>query len=85
MLTEQRAHLAVFINVIFEVVVFGDDGFRDERLVVDADGGQQGGTACVSKPCDLCCFLVVFVLQIQASLYGHNLPISPSVGENVNF
>lgn len=76
-----RTDLAVFVNVLFEVVVFGDDGFGDERLVVDADGGQQGGTVRVSQPCDLCRLLVVLVVQVQASLHGHNLTISPSEWE----
>lgn len=76
--TCSRTDLAVFINVIFEVVIFGDDGFGDERLVDDTDGGQQGGTVRISQPCDLCGLLVVLVVQIQASLHGHNLTISPS-------
>lgn len=78
MKTHCRTDLAFFINVIFEVVVFGDNGFRDEGLVGDADGGQQGSTVGVGQPRDLCCLLVVFVVQIQMSLQGDNLTVSPS-------
>lgn len=57
-------YLAVLVNVLLEVVVFGDDGFGDEWVVGDADGGQQWGAGCFSQPCDLCCLLVVLVLQV---------------------
>lgn len=77
------AHLTVLIYVLFEVVVFGDDSFRDEWLEVDADGGQEGGLLCLSQPCDLCGLLEIFVVQVQASLHGHNLTVSSSVGENM--
>lgn len=77
--TEQRADLAVFIDVLLEVVVFGDDSFGDQWLKADADGWQQGGAVCFSQPRDLCCLLVVFIVQIQTCLYGQNPPISPSV------
>lgn len=73
-----KTDLAVFVNEVLEVVFFGDDGFGDERLVVYADGGQHGGAACVSQPRDLCRLLVVLVLQVQTSLHGHDLTISPS-------
>lgn len=76
--TSEKTDLAVFINVIFEVVVFGDDRFVDERLVEDTDGGQKGGAARVSQPCDLCSLLVVLVVQVQSSLHGHDLTVSPS-------
>lgn len=70
--------LAVFVDVILEVVVFGDDGFSDKRMVGDADGGHQGGSVCVSQPRNLCGLLIVLVLQVQTSLHGHDLPICPS-------
>lgn len=76
--TEQITDLAMFINVVLEVVVFGDDSFGDEWLIVDADGWHREGIVCFSQPSDLCCLLVVFVVQIQACLHGQNLSISPS-------
>lgn len=78
MTTFQRTHLAVFIDVIFEVIVFSNDSFGDEWLVEDTNCGQQGGAVGLSQPCDLSGFLVVLVVQVQASLHGHNLSISPS-------
>lgn len=74
----QRTHLAVFIDVIFEVVVFSNDSFGDERLVEDTNCGQQGGAVGLSQPRDLSGLLVVLVVYVQASLHGHNLSISPS-------
>lgn len=71
-----RTHLAVFVNVVLEVVVFSDDSFGDERLVVDADGGQQGGAVGLGQPGDLRGLLVVRVVQVQTSLHGHNLTVS---------
>lgn len=76
--TEQRTDLAVFINVVFEVVVFGDDSFRDEGLVVDADGGQQGCCVRVGQPSDLCSLLIVLVVQVQMSIHGQDLTASTS-------
>lgn len=77
------AHLTVLIYVLLEVIVFGDDSFRDKWLEVDADGGQQGSLLCLSQPCDLCRLLEIFVVQVQASLHGHNLTVNSSVGKNV--
>lgn len=65
-----RTDLAVFVNVVFKVVIFGDDCFSDERLVCDADSGYQGGAVCFSQPCDLCGLLEILVVQIQTSLHG---------------
>lgn len=76
--TSQTTDLAVFIYVIFEVVVFGDDCFVDERLVEDTDSGHQGGAARVSQPCDLGSLLVVLVVQVQSSLQRYDLTVSPS-------
>lgn len=78
MTTFQRTHLAVFIDVIFEVIVFSNDSFGDERLVEDTNCGQQGGAVGLSQPRDLSGLLVVLVVQVQASLHGHNLSISLS-------
>lgn len=47
-------------------------------MVGDADGRQQRSTVGVSQPCDLCCLLVVRVVQIQTSINGHDLTIRPS-------
>lgn len=76
--TEHHTHLAVFIDVIFEIIIFSDDSFSDEGLVIGADGGQQGGAVGISQPRDLGCLLVVLVVQVQASLHGHHLTVSPS-------
>lgn len=70
-------NLAVFIDVVFEVIVFGDDGFVDERLVDDANCWQEGGAAGFSKPRDLSGLFVVLVVQVEARLHGDKLPISP--------
>lgn len=64
--------------MVLEVVVFSDDCFGDEMLIVDAYSGQQGGAVRVGQPRDLGGLLEVLVLQVQASLHGHDLPISPS-------
>lgn len=77
-LRTRQADLAVFIDVLLEVVVFGDDGLGDERQVDNADGGQQGGTVGVGQPRDLRGLLVVLVLQVQTSLQGDHLGIGPS-------
>lgn len=73
-----RTDLAVFVNIIFEVIVLGDNSLRDEWLVIDADGWQQGGAVRLSQPRDLCRLLEVLVLQVQASFHGHDLTIGPS-------
>lgn len=73
-----HTHLAVFVDVLFEVVVFGEDGLSDERLVVDADDGQHRGAAGFSQPGDLRRLLVVLVVQIQTSLHGRHLTVRRS-------
>lgn len=70
--------LAVFVDVVFEVIIFGDDSFGDERQVCDADSGHRGGAVCLSQPCDLSCLLVVRVLQVQTCVHGQNPPVSAS-------
>lgn len=70
--------LAVLVDVVFEVVVFSDDSFVDERLVVDADGVHQWSAFRFGQPGDLCGLLVVRVLQVQTSLQGNHLTVGPS-------
>lgn len=74
----RRKDLAVFVDVVFEVVVLRDDGFGDERMVGDADGGHQGGSIGVGQPRNFCGLLIVLVVQVEASLHGRDLSIWPS-------
>lgn len=74
----RRKDLAAFVDIVLEVVVFGDDGFGDEWMVGDADGGNQRGSICLSQPRNFCGLLVVLVIQVQTSPHRRDLPIRPS-------
>ena len=68
-----QTHLAFFVDVLFEVVLFPQDRLGDEVLVVDTDGGQQRGSGGVRQPGDLGGLLEVLVVQVETSLHGQHL------------
>lgn len=58
-------HLAVWINVVLEVVVFAQHRFGDEVLIADTHSRGEGSIGGVSQPSDLGGLLIVCVLQVQ--------------------
>lgn len=61
-------HLAVWVNVVLKVVVFGQHRFGDEMLIVDTHSRGEGSFGGFSQPSDLSGLLIVRVLQVQTAV-----------------
>lgn len=69
-MTHPHSHLALFVDVLLEVVLLAHDGLGDKVLVVDTDCGQEGGVGGLGQPRDLGGLLEVLVFQVQLAFQG---------------